>query len=780
MKSARIGDPVLRVEDERLLRGQAAFLDDVDCGHGTAHVAFVRSPHAHAQVRSVNTGPAAAAKGVIAVYAAADFAAEIKPIAGDFAAPGFKVTERPVIAGDRVRFVGDTLAMVVATDPYLAADAAELVEFDLEPLPAVVDAPGALAPGAQRVHESIQDNVVFEATFESPGFAAAHAAAGHRLKERFVASRVSAVSIEPRGCAARYEASSGMLTLWSSTQVPHMVQTCIAEYLGMRASDIRVIAPEVGGGFGMKANVYPEELLVAAAARRLGVPVKWVQDRYDDFLTSAQGRDHAYDVEVGFTGEGVVVSVWADVVVNIGAYASLPFGSSLEANGAPRNLPGPYKLRNFKYRTRSVTTHTCPTGAYRGVSGPLVFFVMEGMLDRIARKLKIDPAEIRRRNLVTDFPYQNVLGLQYQDGCYLPALERALEIVDYPGLRKRQSAQPKGDSRAYGVGIAVVTEQTGMGASRYKARGLFRVPGFESASLRVESDGTVTACISQAAQGQGHATAFAQIVSDYLGAPLDHIRIVEGDTARTPFGTGTFASRGMVIAGNALSGAARQVREKMARIASGMLECAPADVQFRDGHASVVGVPEMRVSLRDIASVAYSVGQQVPREGESHGLQAVEYYDSPAAVVGSTVHIASVELDKRTGKVRIDRYAVVHDCGRMINPTLVDGQIQGATIQGLGEVLMEKVLYDGQGQPLAISLMEYQLPRCADVMPMSIEPLHSEAGARVFKGVGESGIMAAVPAMANAIADALADSGAAVNKLPLTASAILELVKGRP
>jgi carbon-monoxide dehydrogenase large subunit len=773
MKSSRIGESALRTEDERLLRGKAAFLDDLEAG-GAGHVAFVRSSHAHALVRAVDTAAAAAAPGVIAVFSAADLGGAIKPIAADFAAPGFKVTERPVLALDRVRFVGDALAMVVARDPYLAADAAELVEPDLDPLLAVSEAAAAVQPGAPRVHEAIADNILFEGAFESEGFAAIHAKAQHRLRERFVAGRISAVPMEPRGCLARFDDGTGVLTVWSSTQVPHMVQTCVAEHLGLRQSDVHVIVPEVGGGFGMKAVVYPEELLVAAAARRLGMPVKWVQDRYDDFLSSAHARDHAYEVEAGFTSEGVLTSICADILVNVGAYASLPFGSSLEANGAPRNMPGPYRLRHFKYRTRAVATHTSPTGAYRGVSGPIAFFAMEGILDRIARRLKLDPAEVRRRNLVEEFPYTNVLGLEYPEGVFRPALERALAVAGYPALRRRQQEHDGADGRSFGVGIAVVTEQTGMGAARYKARGLYRVPGFESASVRVEPDGTVTAGISQAAAGQGHATAFAQVVSEHLGAPLEDIRIIEGDTARTPFGTGTFASRGVVIAGNAVSRAALKVREKMARIAAGLLECDAADLEFRDGHAAVVGVPGLRVSLRDIASVAYSVGRQAPRAGEAHGLQATEYHDTPSAVVGSTVHVASVIVDRRTGGVQVDRYAVVHDCGLMVNPALVDGQIQGATVQGLGEVLMEKMSYDGEGQPLTISLMDYQLPRCIDVMPMAIEPMHSDAGARTFKGVGESGIMAAVPALAGAIGDAL---DLAVSELPLTSRAIVQLIR---
>ncbi len=751
MKSVCIGDSVLRVEDEPLLRGRGVFFDDLELGPGTLHVAFVRSPHAHARVLSINAAAAMTLEGVVAAYAAADFAGEIKPIAADFAAPGFKVTQRPVLAGECVRFVGDTLAMVVANDPYVALDAAELVEYDLEPLPAVVDA-------------AKSDQVVFEARFESEGFESTHRKSEMLLSERFTTARMAAVPIEPRGCAARFDGEK--LTVWTSTQVPHMVQTCLAEHLGLAEADIRVIVPDVGGGFGMKAAVYPEELLVAAAARRLGAPVKWTQDRFDDFLTGTQAREHTYDVEAGFTREGVLTSLSADITVNVGAYASLPFGSSLEANGAPRNMPGAYRLRNFRYRTRAVQTHTCPTGAYRGVAGPLAFFAMEGILDRIARRLQLDPAEVRRRNLVAEFPYRNVLGLEYAEGCFVPALERALDLADYAGLRKRQSEHDGKDGRAYGIGVVVATEQTGMGSARYKARGLHRVPGFEGATVKLEVDGTASASVSQAAAGQGHATAFAQIVSDSLSIPLAQVRIVEGDTGRTPFGTGTFASRGVVIAGGAVAAAAEKVRRQAMEIAAGLLECGAGDVRLRDGDAHVVGVPAMKVSLREIA-------------GRAGGIEATERHDTPGATIASMAHVASVAVDKRTGCVEVERYVVVHDCGRMVNPMIVDGQIHGAVVQGLGEVLMEALAYDEQGQPTVTSLMDYQLPRCVDAMPITVEARHSEQGAEVFKGVGESGIMAAVPAIANAVGDALARDGVSITALPLTAEAIHGLLWNR-
>ncbi len=773
-RSNKIGESVYRVEDDRLLRGRATFIDDVDAGHGVVHVAFLRSQYAHALISRLDVAAARALPSVVAVLTAADFP-QIKPICADFDKPGFVVAGRPILASERVRFVGDAIAMVIAENPYVAADAVEAIEIEYEQLPCVTDATAAIGPGAPLLYDHVPKNVIYEGTFESPDFAAEHGRARLKLKETFSAARVAAVPIEARGCIASFQSGTGALTMWSSTQSPHLVRAVIAEYLTLPEGDVRVIASDVGGGFGAKTVVYPEEILISAAAMRLGRPVKWLEDRYENMLTSAQARDHSYEVEVGFDANGVVTSLSADILVNIGAYPSLPMGSSLEANGASRNMPGPYTLKHFRYRTRAVATNTCPTGPYRGVSAPLACFAVEGMLDRIAHHLKLDPAEVRRRNVVREFPFRNVLGQDYSEGCFAPSLDMALKAIDYDGLRNRQRENVDRGLR-YGIGIAVITEQTGMGASRYKARGILRIPGFESAHIKVEPDGTLVAAISQASIGQGNATAFSQIVSDIVGVPLKDIRIVEGDTGRTPEGSGTFASRGITIAGNAVLGAATKVRDKMARIAAHMIECDPADIRFEDGSAYVAGVKRMKVSLRQIASAAYSQTEASIPKGEGYGIEFIEYYDTLTAVIASMVHIASVVIDVRSGNVTVDRYVVTHDCGRMVNPMLVDGQIQGGIVQGLGEVLMEEIEFGEAGQPLAVSLMDYQLPRASDVMPIQIAALHSEIGANTLKGVGEGGTIGAVPALAGAIGDAL--SAGVVNSLPLTAKKIRKLLAG--
>jgi aerobic carbon-monoxide dehydrogenase large subunit len=775
VSSQRIGDSLERVEDDRLLRGEGGFIDDLELGSRTAHVAFLRSPHANAIVRAIEKGPALAIPGVIAVWTARDVAGIVKPMVSDTEQPGLKVTKREVLATDRARFVGDTLAMAMASDPYLAVDATEAIETTFEVLPAVARALEAAKPDAPRVHESIDDNVLYETSSATPDFTGIHAAAPLRIKERFVMHRVAGVPIEPRGCAASFDPKKGVLTVWSSTQCPSILHNAIAEHLELRQSDIRVVTPDIGGGFGPKAAVYPEELLVAAASMRLRRPVKWIQDRYDDFLTSTQARDHAYEVEIGFTQEGRLVSLLADILVNVGAYSTMPFGASFEANGASRNMPGAYRLSNFAFHARAVCTNTCPTGAYRGVSAPVACMVMEGMLDRIGRLLNLDPAEVRRRNLVTDFPYKNVLGLPYREGCFLPTMDRCLELADYPELRRRQADARDGKLR--GVSVVVITEQTGMGAARFKQRGLFRIPGYEGALVKIEPDGTATACVSMAAIGQGSATSFTQIISDKLGVPAEDVRIVTGDTGRGPTGTGTIASRGMVVAGNAVLAASGKVAEKMSRIAGAILDRPPEDIFFADGYAQVKNAPNLHVSVARIASVAYSSGETILAAGESHGLESVVYYDTPSAEVASAAHVVAVAVDPRTGCVEIEKYAVVHDCGRMITPNLVDGQIHGGVAQGLGEVLMEEIVYSDDGQPLSVSLMEYQMPRCVDFSAMEIDAVHSEMGSKIIKGVGEGGTIGAVPAIVNAIGDALAKANVNVNEIPLSAQAIRSMMR---
>lgn len=778
-----VGRAALRKEDQRLLRGYGTYIDDVPEPNGTLHMAVLRSPYAHAHIRSIDVSDAEALDGVVAVLTGADVADMIPPFAADYEKPGIKISRRPAIATDTVRFVGDAVALVLAEDAYVAEDALSLIFVDYESLPAVSDVEEAIEPDAPRVHDDLADNVLLEGGHKTDGFDAVFESAEHVFRERFRINRVAGVAMEPRGCLAVYEKGADSVTLWTATQVPHMLRVGIARYLGWSESRIRVAAPDVGGGFGPKMYLYPEELLATALARRYRAPVKWIEDRLEDFLTTLQARDHVYDVGIAVNGDGVVQAVRVDVLVNSGAYSNYPMGVGLEPHQGPLNMPGPYRFRQFAYTTKGIATNTCPTGAFRGVSAPCVTLAMEGMMDRMARNLGLDRVEIRRRNLVRpdEFPYQNVLDQRYDTGSYIESLDRALEMADYEGYLAAQPETRLVDGKYRGIGIAVVTELTGQGAARYKARGLPDIAGYDGAYVELEPNGHVLAYTSFASQGQGHETVFAQIIADELGVSIDDITVRGGDTETSPFGTGTFASRGTVLAGGAVIRASGELREKIKKFAAHLLEASPDDIMLEDGHAHVQGVREMRVSFYDVARAAYALtpSRELP-EGEDFGLEALATYDPPASSIANACHIACVAVDAATGLVEVERYIVVHDCGRVVNPLLVQGQIQGGVAQGLGQALFEEVLYDPDGQLLSATLMDYMVPTACDVPTLELEHIESPSIDTIggFKGAGEGGVIGALPAIACAVGDALAPLGANINRLPLRPDAVLSLIEG--
>jgi carbon-monoxide dehydrogenase large subunit len=778
-----VGKGVPRTEDDKLLKGRGVFSDDLHLPR-MVHLAFVRSPHAHARIRAVRTARAAALPGVLAVFTGADIAKLCKPIYVDVIFPDYKAPSRPVVAVDVVKFVGDAVAVVVAESRYLGEDAVDLVEVDYEPLPAIVDLEAALAPTAPVVHPELGDNVLFKGTFATEGFDRAFASGDVVLRERFQSTRVAGVPLEARGCVAAPEPGRGTLTLWSSTQIPHMLRTALADLVvapGLTEAKIRVITPEVGGGFGTKAHVYPEELVTAALAMKLNRPVKWTQDRREELLTDIHARDHVYEVDVAVTREGVLRAVRTRILTNAGAFPSLPFGCTLEPTGGARMLPGPYRLRDYAYECYAITTNTGPSGAYRGVAQPTCFMAIEGMMDRIGRALGIDPAEVRFRNLIQpdEMPYVNVVGVRYDTGSYVAALRKALDLVGYDELRARQRAGRLRDGKYHGIGIACFTEVSGTGAPGFRARGLKRIPGFDSALLKVEPTGAVTCMLSTAGAGQGHETTFAQLIADELGVPFDAITVIEGDTNAGPYGSGTFASRSVVTGGGAIVRAGAKLRGKMARLAAHLLEAAPEDIVFADGHASVRGMPATRVSVREIAENAYSMSSKGLPPGDEYGLEATDYYDPPLVTMANATHVVAVAVDARRGSVEIERYVVVHDCGRIINPTIVDGQVHGGAAQGIGQAMLEAMVYGADGQCHSATFMDYLLPTAADVPPITVAHIESPSidAAGGFKGVGEGGVIGAVPALTNAVADALADLGINVNRTPLTPDRVLALIE---
>jgi len=778
--SQYIGRPVLRREDRKLLKGRGQFVDDIELPR-LAHLAFVRSPHAHARIRAIDTTAARALPGVLGVFTGQDLAGVCKPMRVEVRLPGYRATSRPVLAIDKARFAGDAVAVVVADSRYIAEDGADLVQVDYEPLRAVADLEQALEPDAPLVHDEIGTNVLFRSEFKAGDVDAAFASAHRVLRETFRSTRVAGVPLEGRGVVASWDPGLETLTEWSSTQIPHLLRTALADLLDLAEPRVRVVAPDVGGGFGTKAHVYPEELAAAALTIKLERPVKWIQDRREDLMTSVHSRDHQYRVEVAIDRDGVIQGVRLRLLSGAGAFASFPFGCTLEPTGGARMMVGPYRIRNYAYEAYAIAAHTCPSGAYRGVAQPTAFFTIEGMMDRIGRALGLDPAEVRFRNLIQphEFPYVNVVGVRYETGSYSQALRRALDMIEYEDYRRQQNPSRLQDGKYRGIGICCMTEISGIGSAGWAPRGVSRVPGFDSAMIKVEPTGHVTAILSAAAQGQGHETTFAQVVADALGVDIEKVTVLEGDTALGLYGTGTFASRSVVATGGAVLKASAPLREKMVRIAAHLLEASPHDIELQNGRASVHGAPGKGVSVREIAETAYSITAARLPAGEEFGLASSAHYDPPPMTFANAAHVVQVAVDARTGRIELEKYAVVHDCGRVVNPMIVEGQIHGGIAQGLGEALMEAMVYDQDGQLQSASLMDYLLPTMADMPRVQVDHLESPSTDTLggFKGVGEGGVIGSIPALANAVGDALAALGASVTLLPLTPDRVLELIE---
>jgi len=775
-----VGQSILRREDEYLLRGQGRFVDDLPTPQGTLHLGFVLSDHAHARILAIDTGQALALEGVVAVLSGEDVAKLVQPIVAEIEIPGYTRHGRDVVARGKVRFVGEAVAVVLAESPYVAQDAIELVVVDYEPLPAAGNLEKASAPGAPLVHDDIAGNLIFEGRFSTDGVEAAFAGAEHVIAERFRSGRVGGVPLEPRGCLAFPEHGEGLI-FYSSTQVPHLLRTALARFTGIAESRLRVVVPEVGGGFGTKAQIYPEEFVVAALAAKHRRPVKWIQDRREELLTDIHARDHIYEVEIAFDDNGIVKALRARICTNAGAYSTLPFGCTLETTGGARMIVGPYRITEYAYEARSVATNTAPSGAYRGVAQPTCFMAIEGLMDRIARRLALDPAEVRLRNMVptSELPWTNIVGVRYDTGSFVESLQQAMTMIDYDGFRRRQPADRLVEGKYRGIGICSFTEVSGTGAAGWRARGLVRMPGFDSGLVKVEPSGKITAYVSHAHSGQGHYTTFAQVVADALGANLEDVTIVEGDTAAVPYGTNTFASRSAVTGGGALIRASHKVKEKLRRIAAHMLETAVEDIVIERGRAFVAGVPRHGLSFTEVAETAYAMNTVALPDGEEFGLEATDFYDPPLVTMANAVHIAQVAVNAEDGRVEIERYVVVHDCGRLINPTIVNGQIEGGVAQGIGEALMEEFVYDEDGQLLNASLLEYLLPTAEDVPNYEIGHIESPSIDTVggFKGVGEGGLIGAVPAVVNAVADALSGLGVNINQKPLRPSLLVRLMR---
>jgi len=774
-----VGQRLRRAEDPRLLTGRGQFVDDLQ-PPGLVHVAFVRSPHAHARIRHIDVQAARALPGVRAVLTPEEAARRCRPWRGVLLHyQGMKTGEQYPLALGKVRYVGEPVVAVAAVDRYTAEDACDAVRVEYEPLPAVVSPEQALAPDAPRIYEDLPDNEIYRATFTKGEVDAAFASAALVLRQEYRFGRHTGVPLEPRSLLAVYEPATRALTVWISTQVPHMMRAVLAEILGLDEQRVRVIAPDVGGSFGIKIHVYQDDIAACLLAMQLGVPVKWVADRRESFLSDIHAREERVTIEGAFDHEGHLLALRSDIVCPVGPFSAYPRSSVVEGSQVARLIPNQYRVDRYAYTLRVVAQNKVMTSQYRAVGHPLAFAAVEGLLDTAARRLGLDPAELRFRNLIQpdQFPYTSVTGNVYDSGSYVQALRLLLEQARYPELRAEQE-RLRAQGRLLGIGFACFVEITGPGAQFYGLGGA-PISAQDATTVRIESNGKITALVGITEQGQGNHTAIAQLIADELGVTPDDVTVISGDTAAVPYGGGTWASRGMPIGGSATVLAARALREKVAQIAASLLEASAADIELVDGRAQVRGVPDRSISLRELARIVHFGARPLAAEIEP-SLDATRHFTNPELwTFTNGVHLAVVEIDRETGRVALRRYVVVEDCGTVINPARVEAQVHGGVAQGLGGVLLEECRYDASGQLLTTSLLDYLVPSAGDLTDIAVYHLETPSPLTVggFKGVGEAGVAGAPAAIQNAVNDALAPLGVAITTHPITPERVLAAIE---
>jgi carbon-monoxide dehydrogenase large subunit len=753
-------------ETRKLVLGRGSYVGDLT-PPGLLHAAFVRSPHAHARIARVDVEAARRAPGIAAVLTGHDLARVTAPLRIAPPIDGLLPMEMATLPTDRVRFVGDPVVCVIGDDRYRVEDACALVEVAYEPLAAVIDPEHAQEPGLPRVDETIPANRPYHGVFAHGDVAAALRAADRIVETRFHQGRQTHAPMEPRGCLASWLPGDETLTVWYSTQVPHPMRSALAARLGIPESAVRVITPDVGGGFGQKLALYREELTTAAASRLLGRPVRWLETRRENLLAALHAREDIVDVRAAVRADGTILGLDARILADVGAYAYFP--ANYMARVVGMLIPGAYRLRDYRYAITAVLTNKCPAGPYRA---PMLIcsWVTEGTVDAIARALGLDPVEVRRRNMLAeaDLPYTSATGLGYRSVHPRETLERALARFDHAGRRRAQAAA-RAAGRIVGLGVATYVESNTYGSEFYRAAGI-PGSGHDAAIVRIEPSGAVSAQIGVVSQGQGHQTTVAQALADALSLPIETIRVHAGDTAAAPYGMGTRGSRGGVVSAGAALGAARVLRDKLLRIAAHLLEASVEDLELAGGRVQVRGAPASGFTVAQLAQKAYLAPMELPA-GMEPGLEATHAFDPPGLTFSSGTHVCEVEIDPETGALTIPRYTIVEDCGRMLNPRVVEGQLHGATVQGLGGALLEEVVYDADGQNLSATLMEYALPTAAALPSLEVEHLERpDPGTPLgMKGMAEGGVMGASAAISNAVADALAPLGAAAGRQPFTA-----------
>jgi carbon-monoxide dehydrogenase large subunit len=762
-----VGRAIRRLEDPALITGRGRFTHDLPAAHW---VRFVRSPVAAGKIRKID-----APAGTM-IVTAADLAG-VKPIRPMLHKFNYRPVGQPILADGVVRFSGEAVAAVVAPSEEEAEDIADEVVLAIDETTPVIDARAALEAGAPQIHAETPGNVILEGIIETPDFGkvwdSAHKVVGIEARSR----RQSAMPMEARGGHAAYDAASGRVTLTCTTQMPHLMRTAIADVLGMPESDLRVIAPDVGGGFGQKMSLCAEYVVLVWLARKLKSIVAWTEDRRENLIAGFHSRDQYVSLQAAFDKDARLVALKADIAANIGAYSCFPTTCGVEPLMAMAEMPGPYDFRAYSCRARGVVTNTCTMAPYRGVARPVITFSLERLMDKAAKAFGLDPVDIRRRNLIDKFPYTSAAGLVFDEASYKQTLEMAVKAVDVPAFRKRQQeARAKG--RYLGIGFATFSERTGYGSPAFAARGMEITPGWETVMLTIDPSGFVEARIGSSPHGQGLRTALAQIIADEIGVTPQQIKVVHGDTDTTPYGWGTFASRSLVISGGATLIAARKVRAKLIKMASHLLEAAADDIVLEEGHAKVAGT-DRTIAIAQIAREAYTQTHKFKGEIEP-GLTESGTYD-PSGTFSNACHVAIVELDAETGRVTVEKFIAAEDAGRIINPMIADGQVHGGVAQGIGNAILEEIVYDDSGNILTSTLADYLPPTAHEIPPIELHHMETPSTQSITKakGLGEGGCIGAPAAVINAINDALSPFGVEIDEMPATPQRIRALLRAK-
>ena len=777
MTTAAFGRALKRKEDPRLITGQGTYVEDVTLT-GMLHMVLVRSPLAHALIKSIDTSEALKFPGVAAVFTGEDLKEELGSLPCGWVVPDTKEVPHPPLAVDRVRYVGDAVVAVLAESAAQASDAASLVDVEYEELDAVIEMNDALADGAVQLHEDAPNNTAFEWEVDAGSISEAKSSSDVVVTQRFVNQRLIPTAMENRGVVVDYNSGTNQITMWTSTQIPHLVRVLLALVTGHPEHLIRVIAPDVGGAFGSKLYLYAEEVIAPIIARNLRSPVKWVESRSEGYLATTHGRDHITDIEIAGNKDGTITGLDVRTLANMGAYLST-FAPLVPTWLYGLMLSGPYKIPNIYCKVIAPFTNTTPVDAYRGAGRPEATYAVERAVDLFAQEIGMDPAEVRKINFIPPFEdgYEVATTVSYDSGNYIASFERALEMVGYSDFRKEQQ-EAREQGKLLGIGLSAYVEICGAAPSAVAGTLGARAGLWESANVRIHMTGKVSVFTGSSSSGQGHETAFAQLVSSELGIPVEDIDVIHGDTSQIQMGTGSFGSRSAAVGGGAIHMSAQKIKEKAKKLAAHILEASEEDIEFEDGKLFVRGAPSEGKTIQEIALASYYYTEDIPEDMEP-GLEAMSFFDPKNFTWPGGTHIAVVEIDKSTGEVTLLRYVAVDDVGNVINPLIVDGMVHGGAAQGIGQALQEEAIYDGTGQLLTGSMMDYAVPRASDlpmyeldrtVTPSPVNPMG-------VKGAGETATIAGSPAVINAVVDALEPYGVKHIDMPAKAEKVWRLIR---